>query len=119
MPHIGGGLDKVGSSVVPDVNTLDEYKDPKKYKKEIIAERPSNLRKWSTDRRHHSRVLAGIRICQTPNGQTVQLGLLDPSGTSSKYIQPQQWIKFDTSNNEIGQIGGYNLKIGGWVVVRD
>jgi hypothetical protein len=109
------GLGKANSNVFSSVSYLQDWNN---YKSEILAGRPSNLRKWGTGIVHHSRVLGGIRICTRSWGQTVQLGLLDPSDEYSKFVPVESWDMFDgkvLKDNTVGTL----LEIGGHVVVRD
>jgi hypothetical protein len=109
-------LQKPHSTVYADYTFLS---NPTNYKNEILAERPANLRKWSIDKMHHSRLLGGIRICQKSFGQTVQLGLLSTTDPLSPYTMPQNWDKFDNTPLTSNGVVSTNLLIGGLVVVRD
>lgn len=109
-------LNKKNSKVYSDYSFLS---NPTNYKNEILAGRPSNLRKWSIGRMHHSRLLGGIRICQKSFGQTVQLGLLSTTDPLSPQKIPQHWDKFDSTPLTSSGVVSTNLLIGGLVVVRD
>ena len=111
-------LNKKKSKVYSDYAFLS---NPINYKKEITdkGKGPANLRKWSIQRFHHSRVLAGIRICQKSFGETVQLGLLSTTDWLSPNKMAHQWDKFDNTQLNSNGVVSINLSIGGLVTVRD
>ena len=120
LKYYKNDLKKSGSKVFSDYAYLSNYLN---YKDEIMGaaagKGPCNLRQMSIGSYHHSRALCGVRICQTPAGVKVQLGLLGVSDSTDPWIQPEHWQTFDDTKLTQGGVVSITLRIGGLVVVRD